>query len=562
MFHLRFTLLTLCLGLALATPVGWAAVGKQTAQDSTGLTADLIYKYLVGEIAGQRGELGLASAALLDLANTTRDARLAERATKAAIYGNQSQLALRAGRLWVELDPDSTEARQAMIQMLLVSGRIAELRPHMQKLLETEENQAGAFMSLVGLLSRSKDKAAVQKLVQELAKPYADLPEAHFAVAHAAWNNGQDGLALRELRAADQLNPGWEPGALLHAQILLRKSTAEALQFYQEFLHRHPDSQEVRLAYARLLVNEKRFPEARQQFRLLVDAAPGNAEIHVVVGLLGLQMEDLDTAERHFLKALELGYKDPDQIILYLGQIAEQRQDVALARTWYEKIGPGSAQYLGAQLRLAVILAGQGHVDEGLALIRGLPDLSNEQLVIARQTEASLLMQAKRPQEAFEVLRQTVETLPNTPELLYDYAMAAERVGRYDVMEKQLRQLIQLKPDMGHAYNALGYSLADRNERLDEALKLIEKALALQPDDYFILDSMGWVHYRRGQLTLALEYLKRAYAVRADPEIAAHLGEVLWVSGQREEAQKTLEEALRQHPDNEVLRNTSKKYLQ
>ncbi|MCX7627112.1 MAG: tetratricopeptide repeat protein [Methylophilaceae bacterium] len=553
-----FKVLMLSLGLAIATPAVWAAGASKPGQ--TELTADFIYKYLVGEIAGQRGDLALAGAALLDLATTSRDARLAERATKAAIHGNQPQMALRAGALWVELDPASTEARQAMVQMLLAVGKISELRPHLQKLLAVEENRAGAFMSLVGLLSRSKDKAAVLKLMQELAKLHADLPEARFAVAHAAWNNGQDRLALSELRAADQLNPGWEPAAMLYAQILQRNSVAEALQFYHEFLERYPDSNETRLAYARLLVNEKRFESAKQQFDKLVQAAPDNPDIHVIVGLLAIQMEDLDSAKQHLLKALDLGYKDPDQITLYLGQIAEQQQDDTQAKAWYAQIGPDSAQYLGAQLRLASILARQGKLDDALALVRAIPDLSNEQLVLARQTEASLLMQAKRPQDAFELLRQTVETLPNTPELLYDYAMAAERVGQYDVMEKQLRILIQLKPDMGHAYNALGYSLADRNERLDEALALIEKALSLNPNDYFILDSMGWVQYRRGHYKEALEYLRRAYAIQADPEIAAHLGEVLWVMGQREEALKTWEEALRQHPDNELLRNTSKKY--
>jgi tetratricopeptide (TPR) repeat protein len=171
-----------------------------------------------------------------------------------------------------------------------------------------------------------------------------------------------------------------------------------------------------------------------------------------------------------------------------------------------------------------------------------------------------LLVQAKRPQEAFDLLRETVETLPNSPDLIYDYAMVAERVQRFDVMEHELNKLILLKPDMGHAYNALGYSLADRNERLDEAQTLIEKALALNPSDYFILDSMGWLKYRRGQLSQALDYLKRAYAVQPDPEIAAHLGEVLWQQGNREEAIKTWENALHEHPDNEVLLNTSKKF--
>ena len=554
--------LIIALTLALASVVTHADSAKQAAKDTSGLSAEFVYKYLVGEIAGQRGELGLASSVLLDLAKSSHDASLAERATRAALYGNQPQIALRAANLWAELDPDSKEARQALTQLLMASGKLSELRPHLQKLIAEEEDRAGAFMYLVGMFSRTSDKAGVLKLVQELAKPYPDLPEAHFALAHAAWSAGQDKLGISELQAADQINPGWEPSALLKGQILQRKAADDALQFYREFLDTYPRSNEVRLAYARQLVNEKQLESARQQFDMLVEAAPGNAEIHVVIGLLSVQMEDFANAETHFLKALELGFKEPNQIYLYLGQVAERLQQDTEAQEWYGKVGTDSQQYLDAQLRSAVLTAKAGHLDEARKHLQELPDLTNEQRVIVTQTEASLLQQAKRSQDAFDLLREAVANLPNSPELVYDYAMAAERVHQYDVMEHELRKLILLKPEMGQAYNALGYSLADRNERLDEAQKLIEKALSLSPDDYFILDSMGWVKYRRGQLSQALDYLKRAYAVESDPEIAAHLGEVLWQQGKHEEALKTLEEALRDHPDSEVLLNTSKKFQQ
>ena len=554
--------LIIALTLALASPAVYADSPKQAAKDASGLGAEFVYKYLVGEIAGQRGELGLASSVLLDLAKSSHDARLAERATRAALYGSQPQIALRAAHLWAELDPDSKEARQALTQLLMASGKLSELRPHLQKLIAEENDRGGAFMYLVGMFARAGDKAGVLKLVQELAKPYPDLPEAHFALAHAAWNAGQDNLGISELQAADQIHPGWEPSALLKGQILQRQAADSALQFYREFLATYPHTNEVRLAYARLLVNEKQLESARQQFDMLVEAAPANAEIQVVIGLLSVQMDDFTNAENHFLKALELEFKEPNQVYLYLGQVAERLQRDTEAQEWYGKVSTDSQQYLDAQLRSALLIARQGHLDEARKRLQELPDLTNEQRVITIQTEASLLLQAKRPQEAYDLLREAVENLPNSPDLVYDYAMAAERVHQYDVMEHELRKLILLKPEMGQAYNALGYSLADRNERLDEAQKLIEKALSLSPSDYFILDSMGWVKYRRGQLSQALDYLKRAYAVQADPEIAAHLGEVLWQQGKREEALKTLEEALRDHPDNEVLLNTSKKFQQ
>lgn len=550
----------LFLAFAFVSIAAHADSARSTNKNVSGLSAEFVYKYLVGEIAGQRGDPGLASAVMLDLAKSARDPRLAERATRAALYGNQPQIALRAANLWVELDPNAKEGYQVLTQLLIASGKISELRAPLQKLIAGEEDRAGAFMYLINMFARVPDKAGILKLMQELARPYQDLPEARFAVAHAAWSAEQDKLALAELQTAEQLNPGWEPAALLKGQVLQRKGAGIALQSYREFLDIYPHGNEVRLAYAKLLVNEKQIESAKQQFDTLVEAAPDNAEIQVVIGLLSVQMEDFTNAETHFLKALDLNFKEPDQIYLYLGQVAERRQQDARAQEWYAKVNSDSSQYLEAQLHSAVLMAKQGHLNEARKRIAELPDLTNEQRAVALQTEANLLVQAKRPQEAFDLLKQAVDNLPNSPDLIYDYSMAAERIHRYDVMEHELRKLILLKPEMWHAYNALGYSLADRNERLDEAQKLIEKALALSPGDYFVLDSMGWIKYRRGQLNQALDYLKRAYAVQADPEIAAHLGEVLWQQGKREEALKTWEEALREYPDNEVLLNTSKKF--
>ena len=550
----------LSLAFALVSMTAHADSAKASSKGVSGLSADFVYKYLVGEIAGQRGDLGLASSVMLDLAKSSRDPRLAERATRAALYGNQPQIALRAANLWVELDPNAKDGYQVLTQLLIASGKIAELRTPLQKLIAGEEDKAGAFMYLVNMFSRVTDKTGILKLMQELAKPYPELPEARFAVAHAAWSVEQDKLALAELQAAEQLNPGWEPAALLKGQVLQRKAASNALPFYRGFLDTYPHSNEVRLAYAKLLVNEKQIETAKQQFDMLVEAAPENPELRVVLGLLSVQMEDFVTAETHFQKALDLNFKEPDQVYLYLGQVAERRQQNDKAQEWYAKVNADSSQYLDAQLHSASLIAKQGNLDEARKRIQQLPDLTNEQRVVALQTEANLLVQAKRPQEAFDLLKQAVENLPNSPDLIYDYSMAAERIHRYDVMEHELRKLILLKPEMWHAYNALGYSLADRNERLDEAQKLIEKALALSPGDYFVLDSMGWIKYRRGQLNQALDYLKRAYAVQADPEIAAHLGEVLWQQGKRDEAVKTWEEALHDHPDNEVLLNTSKKF--
>jgi tetratricopeptide (TPR) repeat protein len=525
----------------------------------TELTAEFVYKYLIGEIAGQRGDLGLASNLFLDLAKSSRDPRLAERAAKAAAYGNKPKTAIQAANLWAELDPNSVEAQQASTQMLLSTGNLTEAKPHLQKLLAKEETRANGFLYLNSLFARQPDKNAVLSLVKELAKPYPDLPEAHFTIAHAAWSAGKSDLALSELNTADKLRPGWEIGAILQGQVLFGQSPDAALVFYRNFLEQHPEASEVRLTTARLLVNQKRFDEAKVEFVKLVEASKGNPEILVVVGLLSLQAADYAEAEKYFQQALETGFKDPDQIYLYLGQTAEKQNHNDQALTWYDKVQPGE-RYLDAKLNTAAVIARTQSVDAAVQMLDTLEDLNNEQLVLVIQAQANLLGQAKRYQEAYDLLDNAVTNLPNTPEIVYDYAMAAERIQRLDVMERELRKLIQLKPDFAQAYNALGYTLADRNMKLEEAHNLIEKALTLSPNDHFILDSMGWVEYRLGKLDKAADYLRQAYTAQTDPEIAAHLGEVLWQQGKHDEALQTWDEALRAHPENEVLINTTKKF--
>lgn len=535
-----------------------AANDKKTTSDAT-LSAEFVFKFLVGEIAGQRGDVSSASAILYDLAKSTGDARLAERATRAALYIKQGPMALQAATLWAELDPNAAEAKQIVTQLLLASGKLADMRPQLQKMLADEPNRAAGFMYIAGTLSRNQDKAQTLQLIQELAKPYPNLAEAHFAVAHAAWSAGNEQLALNELQAAEKAKPGWEIGALLQGQILQARPS-DVLHFYETFLVKYPASLEVKLAYAKLLVNEKQLDAARQQFEQLLEAKPDSADIHVAIGLLNVQAEDLSSAENHFKQALELNYKDVDQLRFYLAQISEQMQQVEESKNWYESINPDSRFYLEGQLKMAVGEAKQGDLEAARNRLHNIPNLSSEQQALAIQTEASLLSQANRHQEAFDLLQNAVANYPNSPDIVYDYAMVAERVKRFDIMEHELRKLMLMKPDFAQAYNALGYTLAERNERLDEAQKLIEKALALTPDDHFILDSMGWVHYRMGRLDEALHFIQRAYDTQPDPEIAAHLGEVLWQQGKHEEAISTWEAALREFPDNEVLVNTAKKF--
>ncbi|HNV88722.1 MAG TPA: tetratricopeptide repeat protein [Methylotenera sp.] len=536
-----------------------AAAEPKAAPAITTANAEFVYKYLLGEIAGQRGEITLASQLFLDLAKQTRDPRLAERAARAAAYGNQPGIALQASTLWAELDPASLEAQQASSQLLIASGNLKQAKPHIEKLLAKEETRANGFLYLNSLLENQKDKAEVLTAITEFAAPYPKLPEAQFAIAQAALAANKPDISKKALETANKLRPGWELAAQLQAQLLLKESPDKAVGFYQGFLKQYPKANEVRMAYAKLLVSQKRHAEAKPEFVKLVESSNGSPEISAVVGLLSLESNDFAMADKYFQQSLSSGFKNPDQLYFYLGRSAERQKNDTTALSWYDKIQPGN-HFLDGRLSAANVIARTKNVDAAIKMLDEVEDLTTEQQITVIQAEASLLSQAKRNQESFDLMQKAVNNIPNTVELIYDYAMAAERIGKLDVMEAELRKTIQLRPDFAAAYNALGYSFADRNIKLNEAKTLIETALKLQPNDHYMLDSLGWVHYRLGNLALAAEYLRKAYEIQTDPEIAAHLGEVLWKQGLQEEAKKIWANALKDHPENDVLVATAKKF--
>ncbi|MBZ4201093.1 MAG: tetratricopeptide repeat protein [Methylotenera sp.] len=537
--------------------------GQAKTNPEGALTAEFVYRYLIAEVAGQRGDLATSSTIFYELAKTTRNPGLAERAAKISAYGNVNNLTMPAVKLWAELDPSSNEAQQAMTEMLVGSGKLKEARPHLAQLFLKEETRAGGFLYLSTLLSRNPDKAAVLSLVQALAKPYPDLAEAQFAIAQAAWAAQKDGVALTALNQAETLKPDWPIAALLKGQVLFEQNPETAITFYQDFLDQHSDANEIRLNMAKLMVSQKQYAQAKTHFPLLLaNAKQGDtknvAEITAIVGLLSYQGADYPVAESYFLEALKLGFKDADQIHLYLGQVNDKLNRLDASLSWYNKVAPGQ-HYLEAQVNAATLIARGGEVDKALDKLDNLENLNTQQQIIVIQSEASLLVKAHRHQEAFDLLDKAVKNLPNTAELVYDYALAAERLQKFDLMETELRKTIKDMPKFAAAYNALGYSFADRNIKLNEALSLIEKALSLSPNDHYMLDSLGWVHYRKGNLKLAADTLQQAYQMNPDPEIAAHLGEVLWQQGQRDQANVLLDSALRSHPDNELLKTTRNK---
>lgn len=525
------------------------------------LTAPILFDFLVGETALQRGNLDIAVSRYVKLSKATRDPRIAKRATEIALHAGNPFAAEQAAAMWVELEPDSTDARQTIAALLVNMGNLDAARPHLEKLLASEKDSIGnAFMQLNQLLSRNTDKVATLQLIQRLSQPYKDIPEVHFAISQAAWFANQHPLAAEEMQRALTLRPGWEIAAVHNGRILQRISSTDASEFYRDYLNKYPAANEVRIAYTRVLIGDNHTDLAREQLQWLSEKNPEDTEITLAVGLLATEMGDFDITETSFKKALSLGYKDTNAVHFHLGQIYEETNRPDMAMASYQMVKSGG-RYLPAQIRYADLLALKGHLKEAREHLQKLPAANDQQTAHLILAEAQILRRSKAHREVFDLLNDGLKKLPDYPELLYDRALAADKLGKFSILEQDLRKLIKLKPDNAHAYNALGYSLAERGAQLPEALKLIRKAVELSPEDPYIMDSLGWVYYRMGNFVEGLNYLNLAFAARPDPEIAAHLGEVLWAKGAKDNAKDIWRHALEKDPENDVLLETLQRLL-
>ena len=525
------------------------------------LTGKILYQFLLAEIAAQRGQFAFAAGAYLDLAKQTKDPRIARRSAEIALHARQYDTALDAVHVWELAEPDSIQAQQMESTLLLASGRLDELAQRIAVDLTAAGPRTGEIlMRLIRSLARHPDKAAIQGLLTRITQPYLTLPESHLARAQGAAGVADAPLASREIDEALRLRPNWELAALFKSDMLSRSKVDNAqVLFLQEFLAANPDARDVRLAYARVLVAEKRYDAARAEFRRLLELSPDNPDVLYAIGILSLQLEDSREAEQQLKRFVTLGKGELDSARFYLGQIADQAGRTEDALRWYGEVAAGE-HLAPSRVRAAQVLLRLNRFDEAreqLASARagGTGDV---RLLVA---EAQLLRDSKRHVEAFDLLSKSLEVLPEDPDLLYETSLAAEKLEKYELMEQHLRHLIKLKPESAQGYNALGYSLADRNLRLDEAATLIDKALALSPGDAYILDSKGWLLFRQGNAKTALETLQAAYAKKPDPEVAAHIGEVLWSMGRRDEATKVWADATKLSPGNEVLAATIKRFV-
>lgn len=565
--HLRVVLVAALLpGLAACaslTPVH-APVSKPTPEvlPEVVLSDDVLYDILLGEIASHRGQINVTALTLGRVAKQTRDPRVAERAALAAIYAKQYAEALPSAQLWAALRPDDVEAHEALAAVLLELDRAAEARTHFEKILAIESQRRNldqAYPRIAAVLSRQASRAGILDLMQTLVASHPRAAAGHFALAHLAVRAGDLDRAGIAAERALQLRPGWEEAAQFRARILVsQKDTARALAFYESFLRDNAGATATRLNYARFLIDQKLWEQALEQFQKIVATSPEDADAIYAVGLLSLQTNRLTEAERYFKLTLKLRPTN-DQARLYLGQTAEQARRHDEAARWYREIGPGE-NYFEAQARLGIMIGRSGDVAGARRHLQALDAENESQRVQLALAEEQVLREAKQHQAALDALTQALAGLPGNKDLLYARALVAEKLNLAEVAERDLRAILKQDPKNANALNALGYTLADRGVHLDEAQTLLREAMALKPDDPFILDSYGWLLYRLGNNSEAVKYLRRALDLRSDAEISAHLGEVLWVTGDRREAESVWDRALKDTPDNEALIGVIKKF--
>jgi len=546
---------------------------------NSALDADMFYQILIGElnaVPGLGGSPGSSYSILLDAARRTNEAALYERAIELAVQARAGEPALQAAKAWKQAQPQSKEANLQALQVLLALNRLAEtsepLRTQIQLTTASERN--ALILQIPRLYSRASDKKAAATLVENALTEFAN----QTATSASSWTaigrlrlaaDDTAGAAEAAWRAHRTDKRAVEPVLLALDLINTQQSTAEPI--VKNYLNRTDALPQVRLGYVRALLDAQRLGEANIQALRLSRDHPNLPQAWLVQGSLEIQDKQLEKADQSYKRYIELIAQQPEsddkqrgltQAYLALAQIAENRSDFSLAETWLNKV-ESPAALVSTQTRRASLLAKQGRMREARELIAQLPERQGTAGQADRRmkilSETQLLRDNKQHQAAYDLLQKAIEQSPQDHELIYQHANVAEKLKNYSDMERLLRRAIEIKPDYAYAYNFLGYSLADRNIRLTEALALLLKAIELAPGDPAITDSLGWVEFRLGNFARALVLLEEAYKKFPNAEIGAHLGEVLWISGQRERAIAIWKECLLLDREDEVLVETLKR---
>jgi len=549
-------------GTSGSSPLEEQAPQVNTLKQQVDPVADAAYDLVVAEIALNQGDTALATERYLALARSQTNPAIAERAVRIAVYGQDLEAALAAAQRWIELEPDRIEARQVIAAIYIRQDKVDEAFTYIDSLIETSElEDAQLFPPLLGILAREKNVETVLAVSQRIADKHTDRAYAQFLHGMLAAQTGRSEAALEYLDRSLELDE-IDGIHAARARVLLRLGrSGDAVVSLQKAVEQKPGDQTLRLTYARLLVDIKEYEKARAEFEKLLQAAPDDAELLYTLGLLSLESQRLDDAEKYMMMLIRLDERD-GEAQYYLGRIYENRKQYDQAIEWYRQVLVGDYLF-DARLRIADMMGLSGQTDAAIehldAMLKG--SQSNGSLVRIYVAKGELLRLAHRYEESLAVFNTALEIVPGNSDLLYARALVAERLGRIDQLEADLRFILKAEPDNAHALNALGFTLADQTDRYEEAYGYLKRAIEIMPDDPAIIDSLGWVQYRLGNYEESIRLLRKALSRFDDPEIAAHLGEVLWVSGNQQEARGIWQKALEKSPDDPVLLKVMQRFI-
>ncbi len=556
-----------CANLSQMSSQGDSAVGRQNTQVSplkaqNDVVADAAYSLMVAEIALNQGDTALAVKHYLEVARSQDNPDSAERAVRVAVFGQDLEAAVEAAQRWIELDPERVEARQFIAAIYVRQDKVQEAFSYIDDLISSSElDDSQLFPPLLGILAREKNADTVLAVSQRIADKYLDRAYAQYLHGMLAAQNGRPEEALRFLDRSLAITE-IEGAHSARAKVLLRLGKSrEAVVSLRKAVENNPDDQNLRLTYARLLVDVKQYEEARIEFERLHKASPDDAELLYTLGLLSLESQRLDDAEKYMMTLIRMNQRD-GEAQYYLGRINENRRLYEDAIDWYRQVHVGDYKF-DARLRIADMLGQLGRTADAIehldSMIKG--SQSNGSLVRIYITKGELLRTARRYQQAMDVFNTALDIVPGNNDLLYARALVAEKLGRIDQLEADIEIILKTEPDNAHALNALGFTLADQTSRYDEAYNYLKRAIEIMPDDAAIIDSWGWVHYRMGEYAKAVSLLRKALSRFDDAEISAHLGEVLWVSGNHTEARSIWKKALKKSPDDPVLQKIMQRFI-
>ena len=527
----------------------------------TEANAEFVYKFLLAELAIQRNDINSAGHLYLDLAKLTKNTGFAQSAAQLGGMVRNGRLALDAADIWSKLDPKSRDAKKVLAEMYIASGNLTKAKPLVKEILESEDSKGDGFLYLNNILTRVENKSNALRFIIDIAKPYAKMVEAHFAVAHTAHMAGNITIRDKELATINKLNPNWETSTLFIGSIQFDEDPMKAIETYQKYVKNNPKSNTVRLELAKALVQTEQYPAAKKHFEKLVNSPLASAEISFTVALLALETGDDIMAEQFLNQSLERKYYNPDQVNMYLARIYAQRQNIDKVINLVDKISTGPL-FVDSRIFAAQAIRVEKGIDQAIEYLDQYKSLDRQEKLKFLQLKTSFWYNDNQYQKAINLMLSEEEKYTDSADFYFDFGLLYEKNKDFDAMEANLKKAISLKPDYAIAYNALGYSYADRNVKLDDAKKYIEIALSIEPQNHYILDSMGWVHFRLGNYDIAYEFITKAYAIQEDPEIAAHLGEVLWKQGKENEAMSVWQGSLEKFPENSILIETKNRLFQ